>query len=59
MTVRIGEMTSDVIAQPETAPAGASVPHGSESWKRVEALRNAQAAFHRERMRTCAEAFDD
>jgi hypothetical protein len=59
MTVRIGEMTSDVIVEPEAAPAGANAPRGSESWKRVEALRNAQAEFYRVRMRTRAEAFDD
>jgi hypothetical protein len=61
MTVRIGEVTSDVIAEPEgTAKSAAgSVQNDSDRWKRMEALRSAQSALGRLLMRTCARAFDD
>jgi hypothetical protein len=61
MTVRIGEMTSNVIAEPEAMPtAAAGSPAGDgDRWKRLEALRSAHSALVRLRMRTRAEAFDD
>jgi hypothetical protein len=61
MTVRIGEVTSDVIAEPEATAevAAGSVQNDSDRWKRMEALRSAQSALGRRLMRTCARAFDD
>jgi hypothetical protein len=60
MTVRIGEITSEVIPEPEvTSGAAQSGGRSSESRETVEAVRVALSSLIRDRMRTRAESFDD
>jgi hypothetical protein len=59
MTVHIGEVTSDVIVEPERTEGTTGPENDSDRWKRMEALRSAQAALGCLTMRTRARAFDD
>jgi hypothetical protein len=56
MPVHIGELTTEVIPEPEPPPGA---DNGGAGWEAVTRVRESQAALSRERLRTAAEGFDD
>ena len=60
MTVRIGEMTSQVETMPEgAARAAAPDARSGELWQELERLRSIRAALMDRERRTRCEGFDD
>jgi hypothetical protein len=60
VSVHVGTMTSEVVAEPESRGPGAAEPMpDSERWRELDKIRGAEAALARINRRTCAEAFDD
>jgi hypothetical protein len=59
LTIHVGEMTSEVVAETEARAPGAPAAPGSERWQELDRLRALEAAAARLARRTCAEGFDD
>jgi hypothetical protein len=56
MTIHVGEMTSEVTAEPEALEEGAAA---DTQWQALEKLRAAYSRVARDQARTAAEGFDD
>jgi hypothetical protein len=60
VSVHIGTMTSEVVAEPEAhGPEAAETMPAPERWRELDRARAAQAALARLNRRTSAEGFDD
>jgi hypothetical protein len=58
MAVHIGELSTEVIPEPEPPPGARDGGSGS-GWEEVRRVRESQSALLRDRLRTAAEGFDD
>lgn len=56
MPVHIGELSTEVIPEPEPPPGARD---GGPGWVEVTRVRESQSALLRDRLRTAAEGFDD
>lgn len=56
MPVHIGELSTEVIPEPEPPPGARD---GGSGWEEVTRVRESQSALSRDRLRTAAEGFDD
>jgi hypothetical protein len=56
MAVHIGELSTEVIPEPEPPPGARD---GGSGWEEVTRVRESQSALLRDRLRTAAEGFDD
>ena len=59
MTVRIGSMTSEVVAEPEPEARADETMQAGEAWQQVDWMRSTLAALTRRDRRTSADGFDD
>ena len=56
MPVHIGELSTEVVPEPEPPPGPRD---GGEVWENLTRVRELQSALLRDRLRTAAEGFDD
>lgn len=59
MTVRVDELSSEVVAEPEAQPAGVPAPESEEAWQLAERHRMLRERLARDAERTRAEAYGD
>ena len=59
MTVRVDELSSEVVAEPETHPAGAAEAAEEDVWQLAERRRMLRERLARDAERTHAEAYGD
>jgi hypothetical protein len=59
MTVHVGELTSEVVPEPEPASGGQSEGGGGWTWQELDRQEDLLARLRWERERTCADGFDD
>lgn len=59
MTIHVGEMTSEVLAETEARAPGLEPDAAGHRWQELDKLRALEAAAARLARRTCAEGFDD
>lgn len=59
MTIHVGEMTSEVLAETEARAPAAEPTAPTERWQELDRLRALQSSAARLARRTCAEDFDD
>lgn len=57
MAINVGQLTTDVIPEPEPSSGGAS--QETMAWEIIERTREAYSRLMRDRCRTAAEEFDD
>jgi hypothetical protein len=57
MAVNVDRVVSDVVAEPEPAPP--QKPAEPTPWEELDRWRALQARLMKDRLRTCAEGFDD
>ena len=57
MAINVGQLTTDVIPEPEPSSDGAA--QETRAWEIIERTREAYSRLMRDRCRTAAEEFDD
>ena len=59
MTVHVGELTSEIVAEPEVSGGGQAEGAGGWTWEELDRQEEMLARLRWEAERTCAEGFDD
>jgi hypothetical protein len=59
VTVHVGELTSEVVTEPEVGTSAQAQGSDGWTWDELEKQEELIARLHSDRMRTSAEGFDD
>jgi len=59
VTVHVGELTSEVVPEPEASSSRQAEGDGGWTWQELDRHEEMLARLHSDRLRTSAEGFDD